>query len=66
MYYLADPGKAKGCSTQPSLLMHSKVMGILVKGGFYLGVELHRDGYAPTACAAGLFFFVYLHLSQDS
>ena len=33
----------------------SKVMAILVNGGFYLGVELHREGSAPAACTAGLF-----------
>ena len=33
----------------------SKVTAILVNGGFYLGVELHWEGSAPAACAAGLF-----------
>ena len=33
----------------------SKVMAILVKGGFYLVLELHREGSASAACAAGLF-----------
>ena len=32
----------------------SKVSTILVKGGFYLGVDLHQEGSAPAACAAGL------------
>ena len=27
-------------------------------GGFSILVELHRDGSAPAACAAGLFFFI--------
>ena len=30
-------------------------MLILVNGGFYLVVELHQEGSAPAACAAGLF-----------
>ena len=33
----------------------TKVTAILVKAGFYLGVELHREGSALAACAAGLF-----------
>ena len=33
----------------------SKVTEILVNGGFYLVVELHREGSAPAACTAGLF-----------
>ena len=32
-----------------------KVPAILLKGGFCLLVELHREWYAPEACAAGLF-----------
>ena len=35
-----------------SRLIGSKVMAILVNGGFYLLVELHREGLAPAACAA--------------
>ena len=35
-------------------LIGSKVTAILVKGGFYLGVELHWERSAPAACAAGL------------
>ena len=33
----------------------SKVTAILVNEGFYLLVELPREGSAPGACAAGLF-----------
>ena len=32
-------------------------------GGFYLLVELHREGSAPAACAAGLFLKDYINLS---
>ena len=32
----------------------SKVTAILVNGGFYLGVELHREGSVPAVCSAGL------------
>ena len=42
-----------------------KVMSILLKSGFCLLVELHREGSAPAACAAGLFLF-FLHLAQSS
>ena len=35
-----------------------KVMMILVNGGFYLGVELHREGSALEACATGLFIMM--------
>ena len=41
----------------------SKFMAILVKGGFYLGVELHQEGSLSVACAAGLSFFLFLFLS---
>ena len=33
----------------------SKVTAILLNGGFCPLVELHREGSAPAACAAGLF-----------
>ena len=33
----------------------SKVTAILLEGGFFPLVELHREGYAPAACTAGLF-----------
>ena len=33
----------------------SKVTAILLKGSFCLLVELHQEGSAPAACAAGLF-----------
>ena len=36
-------------------ISRSKVMVILLKGGFCLLVELHLEGSAPAACAAGLF-----------
>ena len=36
----------------------SKVTAILVSGGFYIGVELHREGSAPAACAAGFFLLL--------
>ena len=29
-------------------------------GGFFLLVELHREGSAPAACAAGLFILIQL------
>jgi hypothetical protein len=34
----------------------SKVTAIFLNGGFCPLVELHREGCAPAACAAGLFF----------
>ena len=34
----------------------SKVTAILVRGRFCLLMELHREGSAPAACAAGLFY----------
>ena len=37
-------------------------MAILLKGGFGLLVELHWEGSAPSACAAGLFSKVGLPL----
>ena len=36
----------------------SKVTAILLKGGFCLLGELHREGSAPAACAAGLFLCI--------
>ena len=38
----------------------SKVMVILLKGGFGLLLELHGKGSAPAACAAGLFLTIYM------
>ena len=39
----------------PNRITGSKVMAILLNGGFCPLVELHREGSAPAACAAGLF-----------
>ena len=36
----------------------SKGTAILVNGGILLPVELHREGSAPAACAAGLFIYI--------
>ena len=86
-FFLADPGEARGCSTNTSvihsvmvcefLLQFSKIFKILKgiqiallvqklrrfwwMGGFCLLVELHREGSAPAACAAGLF----IHRQRD-
>ena len=45
-----------------------KVTAILLKGGFCLLVELHREGSAPAACAAGMFLlhFIFSHVSYFS
>ena len=39
----------------PNRITGSKVTTILLNGGFCPLVELHREGSAPAACAAGLF-----------
>ena len=39
----------------PNRITGSKVTAILLNGGFCPLVELHREGSAPAACAAGLF-----------
>ena len=39
----------------PNRFIGSQVTVILVNGGFYLVVELHREGSAPAACSAGWF-----------
>ena len=54
MKFLADPGKARGCSTNPEW-HHNPISGSKATGRFCLLVELHREGSAPAACAAGLF-----------
>ena len=41
----------------PNHITGSKVTAILLNGGFCPLVELHREGSAPTACAAGLFSY---------
>ena len=38
----------------PNRITGSKVTAILLNGGFCPMVELHREGSAPAACAAGL------------
>ena len=40
----------------PNRITGSKVTAILLNGGFCPLVELHREGSAPAACTAGLFF----------
>ena len=42
----------------PNRITGSKVTAILLNGGFCPLVELHREGSASAACAAGLFFCV--------
>ena len=42
----------------PNGISGSKVTAILLNGGFFPLVELHREGSAPAACAAGLFLHV--------
>ena len=37
-------------------MIGSKVTAILLEGEFCLLVESHREGSAPAACAAGLFY----------
>ena len=39
----------------PNRITGSKVSVIFLNGGFCPLVELHREGSAPAACAAGLF-----------
>ena len=41
----------------PNRITGSKVTAIFQNGEFCPLVELHREGSAPAACAAGLFFF---------
>ena len=44
----------------PPLVLVQKLWWFRWMGGFCLLVELHREGSAPEACAAGLFFFIYI------
>ena len=50
----------------PNRFIGSKGTIMLVKrgGGFHLVVELHWEGSAPAACAAGLFFFCRFFAQQ--
>ena len=43
----------------PNRITGSKVTAILLNGGFCPLVDLHREGSAPAACAAGLFFLKF-------
>ena len=45
----------------PNRITGSKVTAILLNGGFCPLVELHREGSAPAACAAGLFSTVLMY-----
>ena len=42
----------------PNRSAGSKVTAILLNGGFFPLVELHWEGSAPRACAAGLFWYI--------
>ena len=44
----------------PNCITGSKVKTIFLNGGFCPLVELHREGSAPAACAAGLFISTFL------
>ena len=44
----------------PNRITGSKVTVILLNGGFFPLVELHREGSAPAACAAGLFSLILI------
>ena len=49
----------------PNRITGLKVTAILLNGGFCPLVELHREGSAPTACAAGLFYKI-LNVGDNS
>ena len=53
--YVTNFWEIRNPEGHPNRITGSKVTAILLNGGFCPLVELHREGCAPAACAAGLF-----------